>query len=91
MGQLNRRLFVDAFPLWMRGVLLALRFWGTSSTGDTYVWIGEDIDGSLWRFPATTDGWSKRVPYRGRRSWLREVPSTSVVDPGFRRTDAATS
>lgn len=79
-----RRLFVDAPPSWLRP-LQRLAWARTERPSDpSFVWIGEDVDGTLWRFSGMKDGWSRRVPYLGRRAWLREVSSTMACDPAFR-------
>lgn len=49
-----------------------LRIWECLST--PLHWVVEDEGtGELWLVPALSNGWDKRIPYRGHRAALRPV------------------
>src|SRR5678816_3944798 len=46
-------------------------------------WVGEDKDGSLWTFPAETNGWSKRTRFAGSKRLLKPVDPAAARGTGW--------
>jgi hypothetical protein len=42
-------------------------------------WIGEDVDGTLWEWPAEDAGWESRHLYTRDRAQLIDVPASMAV------------
>ena len=46
-------------------------------------WVGSDIDGSLWIFPARYCGWAERTPYCGHDRALQTVDPINATGTGW--------
>lgn len=58
-----------------------LRLYRTDRLRDP--WVGEDEDGSLWQWPAESDGWLGRKPFTGARDRLTEVEPHNALGTGW--------
>lgn len=46
-------------------------------------WIGQDVEGSLVRWPAEPQGWLRRTPYWGKKQVLEEVEPALARGTGW--------
>lgn len=46
-------------------------------------WVAADESGSLVFFPARSDGWRARAPYRGHKRALRPIDTRNAVGTGW--------